>query len=605
MTAIILTTVMPKFCSKPISQQTFLSNKLLTMILLIILGFSVVGSIFLDNSISALDEVDQLQQQISELEKLKKLSEDATTPLEGQVKDLDNKIASAQAGIAKAKKTAQEVAESIDQREEDLSYQYTILSRRIGDEYKRTRQAQNPIMALAQLGGGSLIKSIAYQQSAQQQDKAYITNISGDIIQLEKDKKALEERQQTLARMQVQLDEQADFFKGEIAKAKDYQDKLRGQIATLTARQQQILSERSGTYTTSVGEVPLADDFNASIGFKSQAPSNSFAVFSFGGYTHRNGMSQYGAKARAESGQSVEDILRAYYPNAQLKKDFPEMGSISVEGYGSMSFEDQYLQGIYEMPGSWHMEALKAQAIAARTFAIKYTNNGSKSICTTEACQVFKNSKKGGDWERAVNDTKGWVLVDGGGSTVSTQYASTHGGYSNTGGWDTTDGSKDGEWSTRAWENKAGSPWFYKAWYRSGYFKSGANCGRNHPWLSQEEFSDIINAWIVRKNPSGADVGRIQPVTINECSIGGGGNPYSMNELRDWANQAGGAVTNVSGVSVSHTGEGQTATVTLQTNRGTLSIPGGEFKTSFNLRAPGYLRIPQTSFAHFNVEKKD
>jgi len=564
--------------------------------------------LFATNSphLSALDEVVQLQQQISELENLKKLSEDATTPLEGQVKDLESKITNAQAGIAKAKSTALEVAESIDEREEDLSYQYTILSRRIGDEYKRTRQAQNPIMALAQLGGGSLIKSIAYQQSAQQQDKTYISNISGDIIQLEKDKKALEERQQTLAQLQVQLDEQADFFKGEIAKAKDYQAKLRGQIATLTARQQQILSERSGTYTTSVGEVPLADDFNASIGFKSQAPSNSFAVFSFGGYTHRNGMSQYGAKARAESGQTAEAILRAYYPNAQLKKDYPEMGSISVEGYGGMSFEDQYLQGIYEMPASWHMEALKAQAIAARTFAIKYTNNGSRSICTTEACQVFKNSKKGGDWERAVNDTKGWVLVDGAGAPVSTQYASSHGGYSNTSGWDTTDGSKDGEWSTRAWENKSGSPWFYKAWYRSGYFKTGANCGRNHPWLSQEEFSDIVNAWIVRKNPSGADVGRIQPVSINECGIGGGGgNPYSMSELKDWANKAGGAVTNVSGVSVSHTGEGQTANVTLQTNRGTLSIPGSEFKTTFNLRAPGYLRIPQTSFAHFNVEKKD
>ena len=248
------------------------------------------------------------------------------------------------------------------------------------------------------------------------------------------------------------------------------------------------------------------------------------------------------------------------------------------------------------------MEALKAQAVAARTFAIKYTDNGSKSICTTEACQVFKNQRKGGDWERAVNDTRGWVLVDGGGNPVSTQYASTHGGYSNTSGWDTTDKSADGAWSTRAWENKASSPWFYKAWYRNGYFASGDSCGRSHPWLSQEEFSDIINAWIVRNNPNGADTSRIQPPTINQCQIGGGGNPYSMSELRDKANNSGGAVTNVSSVSVSHSSSGQTTAVNVSTNRGNLSIPGSEFKSTFNLRAPGYLRIPQSSFGFFNIE---
>ena len=117
--------------------------------------------------------------------------------------------------------------------------------------------------------------------------------------------------------------------------------------------------------------------------------------------------------------------------------------------------------------------------------------------------------------------------------------------------------------------------------------------------------SDIINAWIVRKNPSGADAGRIQPVTINECNIGGGGgNPYSINELRDWANKAGGAVTSISNVSTSHGSNGQTSTVSFDTNRGNISISGSEFKEAFNLRAPGYLRIPQSSFGFFNIEFK-
>lgn len=553
----------------------------------------------------ALDPVEELQQQISELENLKKLSEQATKPLEAELKALNDKIANARQGIVNAKKQVEQLVGSIDQRESDLAVQYLIFSSRIGASYKRARTFSPLMIFFASSDAKRLTKDLAYASRAQAQDNRLIKNLSAEIEQLEKDKHKLEQDQLKLASLEKQFLGQVAFFEKEIAGAKAYQSDLSGKIAVLSAQQQAIINARSGTHTTAVGDVPLADDFNASIAFKAQAPSNSFAVFSFGAYTHRNGMSQYGAHARAREGQSVEEILQAYYPGAQLKKDYPVMGSIAVNGVGTIPFEDQYLHGIYEMPSSWHINALKAQAIAARTYAIRYTGNGNRSICTTEACQVFKNSRKGGDWEKAVNETRGWVLVDGGGNPVSTQYASTHGGYSNTSGWDTTDKSNSGDWSTRAWETKANSPWFYKAWYRDGYSSAGANCGRNHPWLSQEEFADIINAWIVRKNPNGADTNRIQPITINSCNIGGGGgNPYSMNELRDLANNSGGAVTNINSVSVSHNNNGQTSNVRLETNRGAINIAGSEFKSTFNLRAPGYLRIPQSSFAFFNVEHK-
>lgn len=579
--------------------------RILTGVFLVLM--LVVSGLFLSRAVGVLatDPVQDLQTQIDELAKLRSLSEQATKPLEDQVGSLEARIKKAQDGIAAAKRQAAELAKDIEQREEDMAVQYAILGRRIAEQYKRSRMVSPLLTFLSTADAAQLTKDLAYQDSVKAQDKRMIEDLGGQISQLETDRAKLEADQITLAKLQDQLDDQAEFFRKEIAKAKSYQQELSGKIASLTAQQQSIINARSGTYTTSVGDVPLADDFNASIGFKSQAPGNSFAVFSFGGYTHRKGMSQYGAKARAEQGQSVEDILKAYYPGSSIKKDYSEMGSISVQGTGTISFEDQYLQGIYEMPGSWHINALKAQAIAARTFAIKYTNNGQKSICTTESCQVFKNSRKGGAWEQAVNETKNWVLVDGGGQPISTQYASTHGGYSTTAGWDTQDKSGSGDWSTKAWEKIANSPWFYKSWYRSGYSSSGPNCGRNHPWLSQEEMADIINAWIVRKNPGGADVNRILPVTINTCQVGGsGGNPYSMSEMRDWANSAGGAVTSISGVSVSHSSEGQTANVKFQTNRGEINIPGGEFKTTFNLRAPGYISIPQSSFAFFNIEHK-
>lgn len=581
-------------------QMFFIIFTIILSLLLTIPCGSAVSSLF------ASDSVEQLQKEIDELEKLKKMSEDATGNLESSVKDLSTKINHAQASITQAKTQAEELAKSIVDREDSLVLQYEILNERVAVHYKRMRSF-NPIMVIfSNSDVSTLTKDLAYNSRVQSQDTQLIDDIVTDIFQLEEDKKAYEQRQIQLASLQKQLDEQKKFFEKEIAGAKEYQQELGSQIAALSAKQQAIIASRTGAARTSVGDVALAGDFNASIGYKEKAPSNSFAVFSFGAYTHRNGMSQYGAKARANAGQSVEDILKAYYPNAKLKKDYSAMNSITVDGVGSIDFEGRYLMGIYEMPPSWHINALKAQAIAARTYAIRYTNNGSKSICTTEACQVFRDSPKGGDWEKAVNDTKHWVLVDDGGNPVSTQYASLHGGFTNTVGWDLKGDYDSSNWTTIAWDNIGESPWFYRGWYRSGYRDDGASCGRSHPWLSEKEMADILNAWIVRSDPNGADTGRIVPVTINECNIGGGGgDPYSIDELRDWASKSSkGAVTSISSVSSSHSTKGQTTQVKFQTNRGEISMSGSEFKEIFNLRAPGYLRIPQTGFSFFNVEHK-
>jgi peptidoglycan hydrolase-like amidase len=575
---------------------------------IIALFFTLCGlSLFIVANFSrAIDPIDDIQNQINEIEHLRQLSIAATTPLENQVNDLEARIKKAQADIATAQEQTKNLAQTIDKEELQLASQYQIFALRVANRYKRQSYNSPLLLLLNSEDAVALTRTLTYRQAAEEQDNKIIHETGAQIKDLESQKQDLEDRQKRLASLTTDLDKQASFFKTQIQGAKAYQADLSGKIAALTAKQQQILDARSGAFTTSVGDVPLADDFNASIAFKPQAPADSFAVFSFGAYTHRKGMSQYGAKARSDAGQSAEDILKAYYPDAQLKKDYGEPDQISVDGFGRMSFEGQYLQGIGEMPSSWSSNALKAQAVAARTFALHFTGNGQRSICANENCQVFYNSKKGGAWESAVNDTRGWVLVDGSGQPISAQYASTHGGYATTSGWDTTDHSGGGDWSSRAWESKANSPWFYKAWYTQAYSTSSAKCGRSHPWLSQAEFSDIINAWIVRNNANGADVSRIQPITINDCHVGGsGGNPYSMDELRNLANNSGGAVTHVDSVTVSNTGEAQTSTVHVQTNRGGLDISGNDFKTTFNLRAPGYLSIPQKSFAFFNVEHKN
>lgn len=573
----------------------YLKNWLLVIAFIV---SSFVLGVFVLQPAFATDPVDELQQQIDDLAKLKKLSEDATKPLEGEIKNLETRINNARAGIANAKKQSEELAKSIDQREQDMGVQYQILARRIGDSYKRERLVSPLLIFLSTGDAAQLTKDLFYRNSVQAQDNRLIQEIGSEIAQLEVDREKLDKDQIRLASLQKQLDEQAEFFRGEVEKAKDYQQELSGKIAELNARQQEILNARSGSFTVS-GDSELADDRLASIqGFRESAPGGYFAVFSFGAYSHRNGMSQYGALGRAKSGQNYEQILKAYYPNTSIKKDYDSMKEISVQGNGSGSFEDWYLMRIYEVPASWPKEVLKAQAIAARTYAIRYTNNGQKSICTTEACQVFKNSPKGGAWEEAVKETKGMVLVDGGGNPISTQYASTHGGWTKTSGWDTTDGKGGSSLLDKSYEKIGGSPWLYKAWWREGYSKSGSTCGRDNPWLSPEEMADIVNAAIALKT-GGLDTSRIMPTTTS-CW---GGNPYSREELRNLVKDHGG-IDKATSVSVEQ-GNGRTSKVTINGK----SFSGDEFCKAFNIRASGHMRIPQWSGsscvnAFFNIEKK-
>ena len=541
----------------------------------------------------------QLEDTKKELENLQKANttnktnlkeiNDNLTSIKNQVGYLEREIGRKEREVARGEKTLVEQKNLLDQR--NISY------------YKNLGKNSNSLLNL--LGGenlGDALRDFFYQKKYLDEDKKNIVSMVVYIGELEDKKADLEIQHERLEPIKKELADQSTFLEKEVSKADSTESKLKSKIAELSEKQQSILSARSGSSVTSVGSVPRGGDTASTIAYKSSAPGNSFALFSFGAYTHRNGMSQYGAKARANAGQSFQDILKHYYPNGTLEtKDLP--GNIEVQGVGSISFEDNYLLGIAEMPASWPLEALKVQAVAARTYA--YARIGSP-ICTTEACQVYLPSKAANSpdaWKQAVQATRGMVLTSGG-SPISTQYASTSGGYINTSGWDTTDNNGGGDWTSRAYESIAGSPWFYRAWYRQGYRDDANSCGRAHPWLSQEEFSDIVNAWIVRKNPSGADTNRILPVTINDCAVGGAsGSPYSMAELRELAGKSGGAVTNVTSVSVSNNNNGTTTNVHLETNRGSLDIPGSEFKETFNIRAPGYIAIPQFGFTFFNIEK--
>ncbi len=175
-------------------------------------------------------------------------------------------------------------------------------------------------------------------------------------------------------------------------------------------------------------------------------------------FGHGLGMSQWGAYGAANKGWKAEDILKLYYQGTSIEVREPRM--ITVEGVATMSMED-YVSGLGEVPDKacgnmeqieawkvyadelgwplndprrdkyrlsycWPEEAIKAQIIAARTYAYNRTS----SICTTASCQVYDVS---GPYDKAwaAWETKDKVIVSAG-NVIDAYYS----GY-NSNGWGT------------------------------------------------------------------------------------------------------------------------------------------------------------------------
>jgi len=478
------------------------------------------------------------------------------------------------------------VEEDISAREEDLAYAQRIFEEKTNNHYRFIR-LYNPLLPfLSSKDASNAFREINLRQIATNEDIKTMEKYAEDLLSLKEDRQSLEENKENLALIKAQVAERTDFLAGEVEKTEDY-------LSSLTAKQEELLALKAGGFSTSIGDTPpTLEPCSGPPGSSNYCDPGfrpAFGGFSFGA-PHRTGMSQYGAFGRSKKGQSAEQILSSYYQGTELNKGYPVPGSITVIGYGTIPFEDNYLLGIYEVPERWGdeggFEALKAQAVAARSYALAVTGNGASSICATESCQVYKPQLKSGKWAEAVQATRGWVVTRGG-SPATTYYASTAGGFTiSNWGWT---GIKDteGDWPGTAYEKVSGSPWFYKGWYKT---RAGATCGRSHPWLNEQEMADILNAWHVLYK-GGGDTSRISPIDT-DCW---GGNPYLISELSSI-----GGYSTVSGVSVIYSNSGVTQSVTFSTNKGSVSISGEELKKAFNLRAPGYIGIKSTLF---NVEK--
>ncbi|MDD3474838.1 MAG: SpoIID/LytB domain-containing protein [Candidatus Dojkabacteria bacterium] len=572
------------------------------------------------------NQIDDTQQQIEEhestLAEIEALIDDLANSnysVTQQINILNEEISKLQEEIDTKNEEINTKLEEIAAKESILNEKKDLLASVSGQLYIESRIGSVEFF-FSSVNIDEFLQSLFVKKNAISVLKDEITEITGEFEDLAILKQELEDEKVELDTQKEDLDDSYDLLAAERAKLQaqlneKYNSRdlisrtINGLKADLTDLQYQLLIVRQGGTNVDPNTVPSTGEYITTLaGFKASAPSGSFGVFSIGALTHRNGMSQWGARARANDGQSYTQIMNFYYPGKNLRtgtvvvdgKTENIMTNIKTSAYGTLNFEEDYLLRLGEMPEYYPKEALKAQAIAARTYAVRYTKNGDNTICVDENCQVVGTTKKTGAWKTAVEETRGVILTNSDGTAALTQYASLHGGWVNGVGWDTTTGSGDySGWMAYAWDSIANHPWFYKIWYRydsvNKYSDSADSCSRK-PWLSMSEMSDIVNAYQVWIQHNRSD-SRIIPI-YDACHSSG--NPYSFAEMRSIANKP---VTSISAVVTSSSG-GTTTSVTFYTNAGTISMSGNDFKTVYNMRAPGHLMILQSGFVHINIEKK-
>ncbi len=572
------------------------------LITIIICGVFLLSASTLHNIVYS-DEYDDLTKKISDLQSALADSQKATKPLQTQLTGLKSQLSAIDNQVVQIEQDLVAKKQNIEEGYKKLADKQKLFDATVKKSYIKTYTFSPLLIFLSGNNISDITSMLTYQKRNTEQDKNIITNIALQLVDLEQKKAELENEQTRLAQAKATLDKQRTEVQKVVDGAVAYQNSLTGQIAELSAKQQSILAQRLGAlgiplYANAGGACSSDISPYKDPGFS----GDKFAFFSYG-VPNRVGLSQYGAWGRAKAGQDYTQILQAYY-NFDSISDVSQSTQIHVQGSGvdwTGSLED-YVKRIYEVPDSWtdnNLAALKAQAIAARSYVLAATNNGASVICPTDSCQVFKTDPKGGNWEQAVNATAGKVMVQGG-NPIKAWFSSTHGGYIHSSsdiGWNSTGWTKNAQDTTSSvssfsdLNNNAydkDSPWFYCDWgSRPEYNKTA--------WLKSDEVADIVNVLMLVSKDSGTKEHLYQPDKPNLA----GTDTWDPARVRQELSARGGSpLTSVSNISVSwDTGSGKTTQVTVDGR----SFNGSDFKTYFNLRAPGSIQIVGPLF---NIEKR-
>jgi peptidoglycan hydrolase-like amidase len=540
--------------------------------------------------------IDQQNKEYSDTQKSIEDIKEQLATLSSQAYSTQSELDEADKKVAKVRKELAKVEADLSKKRDELQVAINIRDQQVRYLYKHPGDNFLELFVGAD-GFGEFAQMMGFQKKVLGTSKDLISLINEEVVDVQKNRDEVAAIKEELEKIASDISTQLASIQGQIYYQAGQQYYLSNQLVeiesnlkNLTAKQKQLIAAKlvAANRRQTVGNTPPASEPLPNPGF---SPAYVFLTY---GYPHRVGMNQYGAYGRAIAGQGYKTILKAYYKGVAVGK-YPVPSKIKVAGYGSISFEDKYLRGISEMPRSWPMAALKAQAVAARTYALNWIQaNPGAAICTTQACQVYRASSANCSgtynkrWCDAINATRG-VVITYGGSPITAWYASTAGGYtlSSQEVWGSSrpyaKGIKDfGPKGAYDGPKYGNSPWYHTYW-------NGKYCTGAFPWLTKAEVTDLFNAALLSQKSSSYNKYLSQNPACSGRTPG-----WSASKVRSKLNSLGVKdVGSLSNVIVATDGKGHTSSVTFVSNKYPTgkTFSGSFFRSIFNLRSLGNLVI--------------
>ena len=163
-----------------------------------------------------------------------------------------------------------------------------------------------------------------------------------------------------------------------------------------------------------------------------QAAPGSQLVVEGAGDGHGVGMSQEGAQGYAEHGWSYTAILGHYYTGTAIGVAAPStVVRVLIHGKVKRIALETYVRGVVaaEVPSSWTMAALEAQAVASRTYAITAKAGGSKfDVYPDDRSQVYRGrAAETSRTNAAVAATAGQIVTYAGQPAITYFFAGSGG----------------------------------------------------------------------------------------------------------------------------------------------------------------------------------
>ena len=565
------------------------------------------------------DDVESLQQKIAETKSDIEKKNNKLQEISKQINSIMSSNMSLYAKIAEIESRKKDSTKLMKQEEQELKEIQKWIDLKNEEINRKKEEMNNSVISIYKMSHITLLdrmfalselKFVGYESFLFKSRLRKVEELADWRMQLKKNaeliktsKDLLQSQQQLYDESLIQLyNQRAQIQQELLAKQQAKQSlnqevlRLNSSLSNLTAQLQQAMLLKANQADQGGGDVTGGGNSNAGGGEQTPGSSSGYSLYING---EKVADSLNGPLRLIPADGNKSSILKlngsAYYYNVL---EFNNSADVFVINELPMQL---YLYGLGEVPSSWHMETLKAQAIAGRTYAIKNwtkrISHGYNLLDNTfdqNYVGVYKIMAAYGDrWKQAVDATNNQVILYNG-SLINAYYHSTDGGHTLASEevWYSslpyTRAESDWHQVNGAWVSyDANSPWSYKRW-GSGF-------------IDDNVMIDLINASIyLGVNPNSPQ--RQNDIIRHDLPNGG----FTPDELVNALNgndfrSVYGELQNVqsiynNGTSQINGDSRKTIKLHIDGTKGSLDIDGGIFYTVFNSRSPGTLTLFYSNF---------